>query len=573
MKKFSFKMRLSLKVKMFIVTLISVVIVSALMGTLLYLQASKDLEKALGDRLTAIARTTALNIEGDKHSKLQTEADENTADYKQIKDYLSKVLKNNDVKYVYTLVLNGNKTKFGVDPTEGKDHAALGSDYDLNDAMKKAFAGTAAVSEIYSDEWGSFKTGYAPIYDSQNKVIGIVGVDASADSIKTSKMGITVRIGEALAVGLLLGLLISFIFAGLLSKPIIVLKEIVSQISKGEGDLTKQVNIRTGDEIEDLAHTINAMMSNLRLIIKQVITSVNQVVASTEGMKEASENATSGIEEVAMEVTQIAEASSGQVALTENTLCTFEEMLSVMNEITTKTVKADEYSKHAMKIADKGRTAVDNTIKKIEEIKETVDFSSHNVLELSDFSQQVGQIVDVISAIASQTNLLALNAAIEAARAGEHGKGFAVVAEEVRKLAEQSATSTHQIVDLIKKIQNGINNTITAMENNTEKVAEGITVVNETGKALLEIASAIDETGRVINEIYVKTEVQNKYNSEVVSSIQEIAGLAKKTAESTMHASEVSQQQNATMQEISASAHSQADTAEQLGSLMKKFNV
>ncbi|MCX8129616.1 MAG: methyl-accepting chemotaxis protein [Clostridia bacterium] len=567
------RVRIGLRIKIFTVNFICIIIVSGIMGFLVYNKALGDLQKELGMRLISIATTVAVSVDGDKHKELKEEKDEKTDTYKEIGSFLAKVRENNKLAYIYTLALKGEKTQFVVDPTEGEDHSTLGMEYILNDAMKQAFAGKASVSEIYSDQWGSFMTGYAPVLDSDGAVAGIIGVDASVESIQNAEKGIKYRMLEALIIGLVIGFVLSAVFANLLSKPIARLTGIINQISKGEGDLTTKLEIHTSDEIGELSDAINSMISNLRRIISQVVTTANQVVCVAEEMGRATEQAAGGIGEVASQVQKIASTSNNQALLSEDTLNTVRQTLSVMDGILSKADTANHFAQNTLMEAGNGENAVKNTVEMISGIKETVDIASEQVSKLNAFSEQIGQIVNVIDAIAKQTNLLALNAAIEAARAGEQGKGFAVVAEEVRKLAEQSAVSTREISAIISKIQQSINDTIMVMETSTSKVCEGIRVVDDTGNSLRQIIRAVSETAKIIDDIFINIERQNSHNKKIISQVEDIAVLAKQAAANTGHVSGVTQEQNAIMEEISASVGSQAGIAKELGSVVKKFKI
>ena len=143
----------------------------------------------------------------------------------------------------------------------------------------------------------------------------------------------------------------------------------------------------------------------------------------------------------------------------------------------------------------------DDVAKKMSEIQTTVDDSATVIKQLDGKSQQIGEIIGVITNIADQTNLLALNAAIEAARAGEHGRGFAVVADEVRKLAEESRGAANQITGLIKDIQQGTKQAVTTMEQGTKTVGEGAKNIADTVTAIDEIVKAAADVATMVQEI------------------------------------------------------------------------
>ena len=171
---------------------------------------------------------------------------------------------------------------------------------------------------------------------------------------------------------------------------------------------------------------------------------------------------------------------------------------------------------------------------------------------LSEKSQEIGKIVEVISGIANQTNLLALNAAIEAARAGEHGRGFAVVAEEVRKLAEQSSVSTKEIVAIISSIQEEMERAAQKMHQGSIEVEEGVRIANQAGVVLNEIIDRIDQS---------------------VEAIKQIAGGSRQSSESTQQLASATQQVTYTIQQQATATQDLARMAENLKDLVAQFKL
>jgi methyl-accepting chemotaxis protein len=200
-------------------------------------------------------------------------------------------------------------------------------------------------------------------------------------------------------------------------------------------------------------------------------------------------------------------------------------------------------------------------------IKAKVGASAAKVRLMGQHSEQIGAIVETIDDIASQTNLLALNAAIEAARAGEHGKGFAVVADEVRKLAEKSATATKEIAGLIRGIQATVGEAVSAMDDGAREVELGVAQANESGQALAAIQSAADAVSQQVREIAEAAERMSASSGELAGAMEavsavveentaateEMAAGSSEVTQSIQHIAEVSDQSSSAVQQVTVS--------------------
>jgi methyl-accepting chemotaxis protein len=237
----------------------------------------------------------------------------------------------------------------------------------------------------------------------------------------------------------------------------------------------------------------------------------------------------------------------------------------------------------------------------IEKIKTATSETARKIDELGARSVEIGKIVAVIDDIAAQTNLLALNAAIEAARAGEQGRGFAVVSDEVRKLAERTATATKEIADLIRNVQNGVNDANQMMNAGSKAVTDGYELAVDTGKSLEQILKAsadvdaqieqislrtqqinqvtnelvkvIDGVGSVTEESTAATEEMAANASQVSKSVETVAGIAEENSAATEEVSASAQEMSAQIEEILASAQTLKDMAASLEHSMSGYKI
>ncbi|MBH8572737.1 GAF domain-containing protein [Nostocaceae cyanobacterium CENA369] len=280
------------------------------------------------------------------------------------------------------------------------------------------------------------------------------------------------------------------------------------------GDLTVRAPI-TEDELGTIADAYNNTLQALRQIVIQVQAAAQQV-AQTSG---DSNTSLAGL-------TNLAKQQSDDIA---QALGEIQQMVDSTQAVVANAELVQAAVQQANQTVESGDTAMNLTVKAIQAIRDTVAQTSKKIKRLSESSQKISKVVNLISNFATQTNVLALNAAIEATRAGEYGKGFAVVADEVRSLSRQSAAATIEIEKLVQEIQAETGEVAVAMETGIQQVVEGTNLVSETRQNLNAIVSATAEISQLIQQITAATHKQMGQSVTVTTSMKDVAEIADKT--------------------------------------------
>ncbi|MEQ9669043.1 GAF domain-containing protein [Coleofasciculus sp. G2-EDA-02] len=306
-----------------------------------------------------------------------------------------------------------------------------------------------------------------------------------------------------------------------------------------QGDLTVRAPI-TEDEVGTVADAYNNTLQSLRGIVKQVQQSSRQVAQTSQ----ASEAAIAGL----------AQQAQRQFQALEQTLEQIQMMVNTTEAVGASARQVNEAVQRANETVQAGDEAMNRTVDGIMDIRETVAETSKRLKRLSESTQKVSRVVNLISNFTTQTQLLALNASIEATRAGEYGRGFVVVADEVRSLARQSAEATTEIAQLVQEIQMGTAEVSTVMETGIQQVAIGTNQVNEAREYLYAIVEATSQISQVVAGITQATQIQNQELQSVTRTMTQVATIANQTAENSMEMSTSFQELLAMAQNLQMSA-------------------
>lgn len=413
---------------------------------------------------------------------------------------------------------------------------------------------------------GTLKT----IFYEQNPLTGwyVVGT-LMMDDIAKSTHDILILNIIVLVVAIIVGLAIGLPIIRSILTPLRLLGEAAEKI--GEGDLRNKIYIKNKDEFGVLAAVFNKMVDSLQSVIQKVSEQSSTLAASSEELTASTEENQRATGQIVESIQQFASGAEQQSAAVSDSTEAIVEMQHNIQMISTKADNANTKAKHVLNEVEVGDETINKAIQQMQVINETVQTIGESVENLGKRSHEIGQIVETINQIADQTNLLALNAAIEAARAGEAGKGFAVVADEVRNLAEQSANATNQIADIINQIQKETNEAVKTMATGTEEVVKGISVMNEAGEKFNTIRDNVGEVTDEIEEVTTATHHMSNQSKLVATSTTTVQNLTNENLAGVQNISASTEEQLASMQEISASADELSIMAEDLQKVIQQF--
>jgi methyl-accepting chemotaxis protein len=276
-----------------------------------------------------------------------------------------------------------------------------------------------------------------------------------------------------------------------------------------EGDLTKDIKVKSSEEIGQIFGATKKMIEKMREVSNHINELTHALGESSRQLLETTES--------------MNKSAHQQTAQTEQVASAVMEMSQTFGDVAHNTEQASAASQNTSEAASTGFSTVADVMDEMRRIVGTLQESSVTIGKLGQSSREIGEIVATIEEVADMTNLLALNAAIEAARAGEHGRGFAVVADEVRSLAERTGKATHEITAMIKAIQSDTEQAVTSMMNSKKQADEGLVKAEDASGALERIVEASKESVEMMGVIATATQEQLAVSEKVTSCVEQIA--------------------------------------------------
>lgn len=421
---------------------------------------------------------------------------------------------------------------------------------------------------VFTDGNGKNNIYYAPVPETG----WVVAVVMSQKELYKPLSDLMSKLVVVIVIILAVVILAIFLIGSLLTKDI---KKILKlSVALGNGDLTQKTDVRSGDELGQLAGSLNKAIDNTRGLAAEIVANTGEISA-------VSQELTATMEEMSARFDYISQSTENISQGTEELSSTTEELNASAQEITSTTGtladQADmtkrssgEIRSRAAEIRNKGREAMNNSTAVFERNQKKII----KAIEDGRVVEDVRVMAESIAGIASQTNLLALNAAIEAARAGEAGKGFAVVADEVRKLAEQSSGAVKNIQGMVNQVQEAFNNIsqnaremLDFMENS---VQTDYRLLVETGEKYETDAEFIS---RISEEIASAAQTMADTTSQVSNAIQSVAATAEESAASSQEIMSNIRDTSSAISQITQAAQNQAQMAEKLNTMVQKFKI
>lgn len=368
-------------------------------------------------------------------------------------------------------------------------------------------------------------------------------------------------------------LVIGLCQANWIVKPINQTNEMLKDIAEGEGDLTRQLTIKTRDEIGTLSRWFNQFVGKIRNVVIHIMGSADVLSKSSAELYEAIEDANKRMETITQEMNAMTSGFQNNAGIVQQVTASMEDMAVSAETISVEARETEESSKDVLASAKMGAEKVTEVYNIIHQVRDAAEHVYRVVADLKRSSKQIGEIVSLITGISEQTNLLALNAAIEAARAGIHGRGFAVVADEVRNLAEQTKISGQKIISLINEMQRNTIKVDEIMKKEAELVEESFEKSNKANLEFQNILAAIAQISEKIKSISDSASKQSVIVSDVVRAMEDLSKTTMESAHTSEYIYSNIENQMQIFEKISTSAGEFSRMAERLKEETDKFKV
>jgi methyl-accepting chemotaxis protein len=301
----------------------------------------------------------------------------------------------------------------------------------------------------------------------------------------------------------------------------------LEDIAKGEGDLTKRLNVHGRDEIAMLGRAFNQFVDKLQGIIKDVARATVEVKG--------------GADNISAQTAAMAAQLISHNNETDQVVTAITEMSATASEVAMNTTQVAEATHAATDDVSNAQKCVDSSLHEVSTLMSEIDAAANHINSLNEQSQKINSVLSVIGGIAEQTNLLALNAAIEAARAGEQGRGFAVVADEVRNLASRTQASTLEINEMLSELHNLVSLAVNSMESSQQSCHRSVTSSRAISDSLGAVTSAVTSINDMSTQIATAATEQSSVTEEINRNVFAIQDIVNELLQSSNTASDISQ--------------------------------
>lgn len=376
---------------------------------------------------------------------------------------------------------------------------------------------------------------------------------------------------ELAIIALIIGIVIALIITRTVTKELKTLNNAMDMMA--DGKLTYRINVKSKNELGQAETNYNVMADQISSLIKGVEEKSGVFITASQKISNVSESTTETVNQVSEAIQSVSIGASGQAESTQKATSEVELLASKLHETKAYVSDINDMSVETKQLSDQGLTIVEDLIEKGEKSKDNSRFSKNVVNEMIESINKINFISDAITEITEQTNLLSLNASIEAARAGESGRGFAVVADEIRKLAEQSQSSTDEIKQIVKEISAKSVVAEKTMDESVDIIDEQNKSINDAKELFGHISDAVNALKEGLDNIASLNEQMDASRENVVKSMEDVASVSTETAAASEEVSASAEEVNATMHTLNQFTVELDEIATHLTEAINRFEL
>lgn len=494
--------KLSMTVKLIVILMAMLLVSDVILGFVIYNKSYNSLETQIRASAENTARCVAASLDGSVVADIE-DGDQESEAYQKLHEPLTMFLDNAGVEYVYTIKKGESGFVYVVD-SDPEEPGVAGDEFDdSGEALEKAYAGETTSGDPYTDEWGEHISAYSPV-KADGQTVALAVVDISMDYIKEQSSSLLFTIILICAIVMVCGMVIVLIVVLAMKRRFIKLNDKISDLHDGSGDLTKEIELKSGDEFETIGDNVNAFIRQIRGLISKVGETSEEIQGSGTDLSEALKMNSEAIVDMNDSITRISanmeectatsSAAVDNLDATAESISAFAESMQQMEDAVAKEHTEAEES------AETARKHKEEAMDKIADIESSMVAAIEQAKQI----EKIREISDRITDISDQTKMLALNAQIEAARAGEQGRGFAVVATEVESLSNSIGEAVREMNDIsnnaVRSVEDLLEQSREMSRFMTENVAEDYNSFVELGEKYGNSTQSLQESTHQLKE-------------------------------------------------------------------------
>lgn len=555
--------------------LLAAILISGLVGFISLNRINQYMLEMSKKNTASVAQMAASFLNPVVMKNLQP-GEEDSEEYQETIEILRSFLVDDaDLEYIYTMRKNdAGDVEFVVDADE-EEPAAIGEEYETYEEIEEAFTGKVAIdSEFTVDEWGTVYTGYAPVFDEDGNVVAIVGVDCSVAGIEKKVAGMRNTLLLVELICIIFAFFIAMFIGQIVAKNVQTINEKMDELTNNEGDLTKQLHISSGDEIENVANSFNIFMTKLRDMMMDVKENEESLEDATANINREMGESVKELQSIVHTLTDMASSmNETSDAVGEITAATI-DIKKMAARLSDDSTGSASYAREVSENAGLARRACMESQERMKKVVTDISVAVESKIEAAKRIEKIVSLTNDILTISEQTQLLALNASIEAARAGEDGKGFAVVADEIGKLADATSETAQEIVDINHFTISAVTELVDVSKEMIAFIQED---VNHDYDTMVDVGAAYakdsEEFSRQMMDFRGISDELASSMSQIEDRISRIMAVVEQETASITTVGETVEAMNGKMQNVVANSEVNAQIVNRLGDVIHRFTL